>query len=157
MNSQTLILLIQLILIVGAYLVGRYIVPNVPQETIQDATAKVNLIISYADKFVSWAKWFMKDYTGAERMAAVVEQLMNIANRYNLDISEEEIKAIAQKAYDQMQAGIKEAENQKIIAEAAKENAANTTSIVIPKVEQASSGINSGSQITTPQESITLL
>jgi hypothetical protein len=99
----------------------------------------------------------MKDYTGAERMAAVVEQLMNIANRYNLDISEEEIKAIAQKAYDQMQAGIKEAENQKIIAEAAKENAANTTNIVIPKVEQASSGINSGSQITTPQESVTYL
>ena len=56
-----------------------------------------------------------------------------------------------------MQAGIKEAENQKIIAEAAKENAANTTSIVIPKVEQASSGINSGSQITTPQESVTYL
>ena len=134
MDKQTITLLIQIVVILAAYLIGRYILPNIPKETIQDVTAKVDLIINYADKFVAWAKWFKKDSTGSEKMAAVVEQLMAIANKYNLDISEDEIKAIAQKAYDQMQAGIKEAENQTIIAEATKESAANT--IVIPAVQQ---------------------
>ena len=123
MDSQLIILIIQVVILVGAYALGRYIIPNMAPENIQDVAAKIALIVDYADKFVSWAKYFMKDASGVERMAEVVKQLKTIADRYKLDISEDEITAIAQKAYDQMQAGIKEAENQKAIADAAKETA----------------------------------
>lgn len=100
MDKQLIILIIQIIIIVGAYLVGKYI----PIESIQSTTAKIELIINYADKFVSWAKYFMKDSTGSEKMSEVIKQLKNIADKYHLDISEEELTAIAQRAYDTMKA-----------------------------------------------------
>ena len=133
MDKQTITLLIQIVVLIGSYLIGRYLIPNMPKETIQDITAKFDLIVNYADKFVEWAKYFKKNATGAEKMSAVVEQLKVIADRYNIDISEEEIKAITQKAYEQMMKGQQEAENNKVIAEAAKENAANTANIIIPQ------------------------
>ncbi len=138
MDRQTLTLIIQIIVLVVAYILGRFILPNIPQDTIQNVTAQFNLMVEYADKFVSWAKWFKKDSTGAEKMNAVVEQLALIADRYGIDLSEDEIKAIAQKAYDKMMEGIQASESQKVIAEAAKEsaaNAANTANIVIPNVQ----------------------
>lgn len=101
MDAQFLILMIQILVLIGSYLVGKYILHN-PSENIQDITAKINIIIQYADKFVSWAKYFMKNSSGSEKMNEVVKQLKAIADKYNLDISENEIKAIAQKAYDKM-------------------------------------------------------
>ena len=130
MDAQLIVLILQILVLVGSYLVGRFVLPNLSSENIQEIVAKTNLIIDYADKFVSWAKYFMKDSSGVERMAEVVKKLKVIADKYNLDMSEEEIQAIAQKAYDQMKAGMKEAENQKAIADAAKE----TATVVLPVV-----------------------
>ena len=106
------ILVVQLVILVASFLIGK-VIPGASQETIQDITAKVNLIVDYADKFVSWAKYFLKNESGTQKMNKVVEQLKMIADRYNLDISEDEIRAIAQKAYDSMQAGIEAAEIEK--------------------------------------------
>ena len=133
MDKQTIVMIIQVVVVIAAYLIGRYILPNIPSETIEGITAQFNLMVEYADKFVSWAKWFKKDSTGTEKMNAVVEQLANIADRHNIDLSEDEIRAIAQKAYDKMMEGIQASESQKTIAEAAKEQAANVTNIVIPQ------------------------
>ena len=128
--TENIFYIIQLIAMVICFLIGKFVVPRVPNETIQDVTAKVNLIINYADKFVSWAKYFMKDSTGKDKMAEVMKQLKNIAERYNLDISDDEIQAIVQKAYDSMQAGIEATETEKKKAEAFTTSANN--SIILP-------------------------
>lgn len=133
MDKQTIVMIIQVVVVIAAYLIGRYVLPNIPSETIEGITAQFNLMVEYADKFVSWAKWFKKDSTGTEKMNAVVEQLAGIADKYKINLSEEEIRAIAQKAYDKMMEGIQASESQKTIAEAAKEQAANVTNIVIPQ------------------------
>ena len=101
MDNQFIILMIQICALVASYFIGKYI-GNKSPENIQDITAKVNLIIKYADKFVSWAKYFMNDSSGEEKMTEVTKQLKIIADRYNLNITDNEIKAIVQKAYDQM-------------------------------------------------------
>ena len=95
---------IELVFLFVAFVVGRYIFPNIPADTITEITAKINIIVEYADKFVSWAKQFMSNATGQDKMNEVVKQLINIADRYGLDITETEIRAIAQKAYDNMKA-----------------------------------------------------
>lgn len=100
MSHEFLFLIIETIIIIGYLVLTR----NSSPETITDITTKINLIIKYADAFVSWAKQFMDHKTGSEKMDAVVAQLRLIAIRYNIDMSEEEIKAIAQKAYDNMKA-----------------------------------------------------
>lgn len=70
--------------------------------TAKDIFMKTNLIIQYAEAFVSWARQFKSDLSGKEKMNAVIEKLTDVANKYDIDITEEEIRAIAQKAYDSM-------------------------------------------------------
>lgn len=68
----------------------------------QDLLNKTNLIIQYAGAFVAWAKQFQSSLSGNEKMDLVVQKLVDIANKNDIDISELEIKAIAQQAYDTM-------------------------------------------------------
>lgn len=68
----------------------------------QDILNKTNLIMQYAGAFVSWAKQFQSSLSGNEKMNMVVEKLIEVADKNDIDISELEIKAIAQQAYDFM-------------------------------------------------------
>lgn len=130
--TDILFLVLQIVILCGSYFIGRYIIPITGYtETINDVAQKFNLMVDYADKFVAWAKYFMKSYTGSEKMEAVVSELVKVAEKYDIDISRTEIVAIAQKAYDNMMAGITEAENAKKIADAAQEHK-DSTKIVIP-------------------------
>lgn len=72
------------------------------KNTTQDILNKTNLIIQYAGAFVAWAKQFKSDLSGNEKMNLVVTKLIDIADKNNVDIDEEEIRAIAQQAYDNM-------------------------------------------------------
>lgn len=104
MDHQTFMLILQLAVLVCTWVYIKFVAPNIPKDTINEVTSKVNLIVQYADSFVAWAKQFMKSSSGTEKMEEVVKQLSNIAEKYDIDISEEEIRAIAQKAYDMMKA-----------------------------------------------------
>lgn len=88
----------------GAFLLGKYVFPNIPQ-TVTDKLASLS---EWAAQFVEWAKEFKKGQTGEEKMAAVVEQLKKIADEAGLNVTEEQLKAIAQTAYNAMKAGEKE-------------------------------------------------
>lgn len=71
-------------------------------DSAKDVVMKTSLIIQYAEAFVSWAKQFKSNLSGNEKMDVVIEKLTNVADKHNVDISEDEIRAIAQKAYDTM-------------------------------------------------------
>lgn len=98
----------------GAFLLGKYVFPNIPQSV----TDKLGELSKWAEKFVEWAKEFKKGQTGEEKMAAVVEQLKKIADEAGLNVTEEQLRAIAQAAYNAMKAGEKEstAEQQAVAA-----------------------------------------
>lgn len=98
MSHEFLFLIIETIIVIGYLVLTR----NSSPETIADVTTKINIIINYADAFVAWAKQFMSSSSGSDKMFAVVAQLQKIAKKYDIDMSEDEIKAIAQKAYDNM-------------------------------------------------------
>ena len=71
-------------------------------DSAKDVVMKTSLIIQYAEAFVSWARQFKSNLSGNEKMDVVIEKLANVADKHDIDISEEEIRAIAQKAYDTM-------------------------------------------------------
>lgn len=89
-----------------AFLAGKYLFPKVPK-TVAD---KLDMLSQWAAQFVVWAKEFMKKQKGEEKMAAVVERLKEIADEAGLDVTEDQLKAIAQSAYNAMKAGEREAE-----------------------------------------------
>lgn len=104
--KEIIVLAAQLGVAVAAFVVGKYVFPNLPK----NAVDKLATLSQWAAKFVEWAKEFMKKQTGEEKMAAVVKQLKKIADEAGLEVTEDQLKAIAQSAYNAMKAGEKEAE-----------------------------------------------
>lgn len=104
--NDIILLAVQLGIAVVAFVAGKYVFPKVPKTV----TDKLNMLSQWAAQFVVWAKEFMKKQTGEEKMAAVVEKLKEIVDEAGLDVTEDQLKAIAQSAYNAMKAGEKEAE-----------------------------------------------
>lgn len=104
--NDIILLAVQLGIAVVAFVAGKYVFPKVPKTV----TDKLNMLSQWAAQFVVWAKEFMKKQTGEEKMAAVVEKLKEIADEAGLDVTEDQLKAIAQSAYNAMKAAEKEAE-----------------------------------------------
>lgn len=102
MSNEIILTILQLIILVGSALTGKYIVPKLSSKNINKTVEQINFIITYAEKFVCWAKQFMKESSGEEKMEQVVTKLKEVATKNNIDITEDEIKAIAQKAYMEM-------------------------------------------------------
>lgn len=85
----------------AAFLLGKYVFPKVPQ----NVTDKLASLSAWAAEFVVWAREFKKSQTGEEKMAAVVEKLKEIADEMGINVTEDQLKAIAQSAYESMKAG----------------------------------------------------
>ena len=103
--NNIIILAIQLAVAVGAFALGKYVFANIPK----NVSEKLQELSGWAAQFVVWAREFMKTSTGKEKMDKVVEQLKKIADEAGLKVTEEQLRAIAQTAYEAMMAGTKEA------------------------------------------------
>lgn len=92
----------------GAFLLGKYVFPNVPKTV----TDKLHELAGWADKFVVWAREFRKQSSGPDKMTMVVEQLKAVAKEAGWDVTEDQLRAIAQTAYENMMAGAAAAQGQ---------------------------------------------
>lgn len=90
-----------LLVSVGAFLLGKYVFQNVPKTV----SAKLRELAAWADKFVVWAREFRKQDSGHDKMEMVVEQLKAVAKEAGWDVTEDQLRAIAQTAYENMMAG----------------------------------------------------
>lgn len=106
MNKDVIFSIIYCLVTVGAFCAGKYIFPKIPA-SVKD---KLTDLAEWAAKFVVWAREFLKTESGEKKMAAVVEQLKKIAEEAGLEVTEDQLKAIAQTAYEAMKAGEAEAQ-----------------------------------------------
>ena len=102
--DNIIVLAIQLAVAVAAFALGKYVFPNIPKSV----SEKLQELSGWAEQFVIWAREFMKSASGKEKMDKVVEQLKKIADEAGLKVTEEQLRAIAQTAYEAMMAGEKE-------------------------------------------------
>lgn len=93
--DEIVILLIQLLVAVVAYCIGRYVLPE-QKNQIQMAST---IISEWAEKFVHLAA--KKEMTGEEKMDYVCSELQILAKENNVQINEQQIRAVIQLVYDQ--------------------------------------------------------
>lgn len=103
--NNIIILAVQLAVAIAAFTLGKYVFPNIPKSV----SEKLEELSGWATQFVVWAREFMKSSTGKEKMDKVVEQLKKIADEAGIQVTEEQLRAIAQTAYEAMKAGEKDA------------------------------------------------
>ena len=101
MDNQVLVLIMQAGIVLVAYLIGRYFLPT---EVGQEAVEIIEVMALWAKQFISYCSQYMNK-PGPEKMDYVVSELKKIAQQQKIDISEEQIKAIAQNAYDAVKQG----------------------------------------------------
>ena len=106
MNKEVIFSIIYCLVTVGAFCAGKYIFPKIPA-SVKD---KLTDLAEWAAKFVVWAREFKKMESGEKKMDAVVEHLKAIAQEAGLDVTEDQLKAIVQTAYEAMKAGEAEAD-----------------------------------------------
>lgn len=99
--NEIIIAAVQLAITIIAFLVGKYVFPKVTPDVLE----KLEDIEAWAAKFVVWAREFLKSETGEEKMQKVVEKLQEVAAEAGLNVTEDQLKAIAQSAYEAMMAG----------------------------------------------------
>lgn len=114
--NNTVILGIQLIVLALSFIVGKFILPNMSQQSLQAISQGLIIVNQFAASFVTWAKQFMSNNTGEEKMSAVIDKLSSVCDKYSIDMSEDELRAIAQQAYDSMKAQELAAEVKKVAA-----------------------------------------
>ena len=104
-----------LLISIGGFLLGKYVFPNVPKSV----SDKLRQLAAWADKFVVWAREFRKQDSGHDKMEMVVEQLKAVAKEAGWDVTEDQLRAIAQAAYENMMKGAEEAQQTQEAAQAA--------------------------------------
>lgn len=104
-----------LLISIGGFLLGKFVFPNVPKSVAD----KLRQLAAWADKFVVWAREFRKQDSGPAKMEMVVEQLKAVAKEAGWDVTEDQLRAIAQAAYENMMAGAAEAQQPQEPAQAA--------------------------------------
>lgn len=111
--SNIIFYAVALIVSIGAFAAGKYIFPNMPK----DVAGKLQELALWADKFVVWAREFRKKDSGHDKMEMVVEQLQAVAKEAGWNVTEDQLRAIAQAAYENMMAGAAEAQKQQEAAQ----------------------------------------
>lgn len=118
MEKETMLFIIEIVVVALAFLIGRHLLPKY-KSTIQNASAQFEVLLKYAESFCAYARQFLTDYSGSEKMDSVVESLDAICKDLNIEVDEETLRAIGQKAYDAMVTGENSA---KVIIESTVDN-----------------------------------
>lgn len=147
--NDIVILAIQLGVTIAAFVIGKYVFPNVPKSV----TEKLNTLSAWAAQFVVWAKQFMQSQSGEEKMAAVVQKLKEIADEAGLEVTEDQLRAIAQSAYNAMKAGEKEADIATALPLEAVQAAAPTVNIYTG-VQNAPDGVTAVATDKVPEDAL---
>ena len=109
MNSIIISFGTQIIVFGFLFLIGKYVLPKTgidSTEKLDKAAAEYEFIFDYASSFTAWAQEFMPKSTGEEKMGAVVNKLVNLTEKFNIDIDRSTLMAITQNAYNIMKAGL---------------------------------------------------
>jgi hypothetical protein len=87
---------IELVIAIVVFLIGRYVFPALKNnETIASIT-------SWAYKFVVSAKNQFENYTGEQKLEYVTEQVNALCEKYKIELTDEQVRALIEDAYDMM-------------------------------------------------------
>ena len=142
-----------LLISIGGFLLGKFVFPNVPKSVAD----KLRQLAAWADKFVVWAREFMKADSGQAKMEKVVEQLKAVAKEAGWDVTEDQLRAIAQAAYENMMAGAAEAQQPQEPAKAASvviNVPGRAATVTAPGVAVATDNVPEGALETNPDGSV---
>ena len=102
MYDNLIAIVLQLIIAGISFCVGKFLLPRLPKDTAAVIQDKLDLVKTYSDQYVNWADRFMEGAGGTEKLNAVVGILKEVASRYGLQATDQDLTAIAQTSFENM-------------------------------------------------------
>lgn len=112
MTMEIIFVIIEVIVILAGYFVGKYIVPKLSQDDLKT----LQLVKGWIETFVNEAANF-KEFTGPEKKQYVSEQIAKFLNEKGIIMTEEQISALIETAYNNFKKGQQESETMKLMKE----------------------------------------
>lgn len=100
---------ISLIIAVVTFLLGKYVFPTVKQYFDGLDLHNVTGIASWVYKFVVSAKNQFDDNCGEQKLTYVTKQVKTLCDKYKIDLTDEQIRALIEDAYIEMKKSYNEA------------------------------------------------
>ena len=104
-DNNFIFLIINIIVLIVSYLVGRFLVPKVINQQLDT----LNYVSQWAYKFVVAAENLFKNHSGSEKKEYVVAQIQILLKTIGIKMSDEQISALIEDAYEQMKNGEEDA------------------------------------------------
>ena len=102
MSEDVVVIVLQAIVVVLAFLIGKYVFPKVKANNKYDEIKEtLSVLTAQAENYIHYAKEFI-DGDGNDKMNFCVSALKTAAKKNGIEVSETELKAVIQKAYDAM-------------------------------------------------------
>lgn len=98
-------LIIELICVIAGFVIGKFFLPT---QTGQKTVEVIETVGLWATQFIHYCNQYINK-TGPEKMDYVIAELVKICEKEKIQISEEQIRAIAQKTYDSVKNGLADA------------------------------------------------
>ena len=154
---------VMFVLTLGGFLLGKYVFPKIPADVAQ----KLASLSAWAKEFVVWAKDFLVDKSGPDKMAEVIKKLQEVAKEAGWNVTEDQLKAIAQSAYNaMMDAEKKKSDEAAVMATPLEAVTAPATTVVIntttaptvttEKTAVATDNVPAGATETNPDGTVNL-
>lgn len=87
---------IGLVIAIVTFLLGKYVFPTIKKSD------KLSDIVSWVYKFVISAKNQFGDNKGEEKREYVTKQIKTLCEKYRVELTDEQIRALIEDAYDMM-------------------------------------------------------
>lgn len=97
--DKIIIYAIELVVAVVAFLLGRYVFPAIKQYFNELNNDDVSTVASWVYKFVVSAKNQFNDGCGVQKLEYVTEQVLALCERNNINLTDEQIRALIEDAY----------------------------------------------------------
>ena len=98
-------LIIEFICVIAGFVIGKFFLPT---QTGQKTVEVIETVGLWATQFIHYCNQYINK-TGPEKMDYVIAELVKICEKEKIQISEEQIRAIAQKTYDSVKNGLADA------------------------------------------------
>ena len=86
---------IMLAISILSFIMGKFVFPKIPNDNME-------IIDKWAIKIVHFCRPFLAGEEGEKKMEKAISLLDQIQHKYDMNLTEEELKAIIQYAYDKM-------------------------------------------------------
>ena len=106
MDNETIVYVLSALVLAASFIIGRYVLQKIPESTkktikdkVEESKDTIDFVYGWCRRFIIMEERFSK-LSGTEKMDEVIKTVQNVLSDNKIEMTEDQIRAIAQEAYE---------------------------------------------------------